>query len=50
MNYLSNEQIRLRAVEPEDLDFMYAVENDPRIGMVSGVTEPYSRFRWRQYI
>lgn len=50
MNYLSNEQIRLRAVEPEDLDFMYAVENDPRHWMVSGVTEPYSRYTLRQYI
>lgn len=50
MSYLINEQICLRAVEPEDLDFMYAVENDPRHWMVSGVTEPYSRYTLRRYI
>lgn len=34
---------RLRAVEPHDVDTMYAWENDTRIWRVSGTTAPYSR-------
>ena len=28
-SYLTNERIYLRAVEPEDMDIMYEMENDP---------------------
>ena len=28
-SYLNNDQIYLRAPEPEDLDVMYEMENDP---------------------
>lgn len=49
-SYLINERIRLRALEPEDIDFLYAVENDPAHWIVSGVTEPYSRYTLRRYI
>lgn len=34
---------RLRAVEPRDVDTMYAWENDTEIWSVSGTTAPYSR-------
>lgn len=34
---------RLRAVEPRDVDTMYAWENDTEIWAVSGTTAPYSR-------
>ena len=48
--YLSDSRIYLRAVEPEDLDIMYAIENDPDLWDVSGISVPYSRFVLRQYI
>ena len=35
--------IRLRAVEPGDVDLMYEWENDCDIWPVSGTTEPFSR-------
>jgi len=48
--YLSNEQIYLRAPEPEDLDIMYKMENDPSSWDVSCFVVPYSRYVLRQYI
>ena len=48
--YLQGEHLILRAVEPEDMDFMYAVGNDPDCWNVSDFTAPYSRFALRQYI
>ena len=48
--YLSDSRIYLRAVEPEDLDIMYAIENDPDMWDVSGISVPYSRYVLRQYI
>lgn len=49
-NYLSNDKIYLRAPEPEDLDLMYNMENDPSSWDVSCFTVPYSRYVLRQYI
>ena len=49
-NYLNNDRIYLRAVEPEDLEFMYFMENDPSLWDVSSFTVPYSRYTLRQYI
>lgn len=34
---------RLRALEPEDLEFMYGWENDMQIWRVSGTVAPFSR-------
>lgn len=48
--YLNNDRIYLRAVEPEDLDFMYNMENDPLLWDISSFTVPYSRYTLRQYI
>jgi diamine N-acetyltransferase len=48
--YLSNDKIYLRAPEPEDLDVMYNMENDPASWDVSCFTVPYSRFVLKQYI
>jgi Acetyltransferases, including N-acetylases of ribosomal proteins len=48
--YLSNEQIYLRAPEPEDIDVMYNMENDPSSWDVSCFTVPYSRYVLKQYI
>lgn len=47
---LINEQIFLRAVEPEDLDVMYQMENDPEMWDISNFIEPYSRHLLREYI
>lgn len=49
-SYLINERIFLRAVEPEDLEVMYCMENDPEMWEVSSFTVPYSRFILKQYI
>lgn len=42
--------IYLRALEPEDLDFIYSIENDEHIWPVSNTSTPYSRFLIRQYL
>ncbi len=49
-NYLNNERIILRPVEPEDLSVMYEMENDPTMWDVSSFTVPYSRYVLKQYI
>ena len=49
-SYLTNERIYLRAVEPEDMDIMYEMENDPSMWDISNFTVPYSRYVLRQYI
>jgi len=50
MPTLTGSQIYLRALEPEDLDFMYAVENDESVWEVSHTQTPYSKFLIRQYL
>lgn len=47
---LKGSKINLRALEPEDLEFVYAVENDESIWEVSNTQTPYSRFLIRQYL
>jgi diamine N-acetyltransferase len=49
-SYLSIERIYLRAVEPEDLEIMYAIENDPEMWDISNFVSPYSRYMLKQYI
>lgn len=48
--YFVGERICLRAMEPEDLEVMYEMENDPQTWDVSNFTVPYSRFVLKQYI
>ncbi len=43
-------QIRLRALEPEDLDVLYAIENDTTIWNVGNTNVPYSRYTLHDYI
>ncbi len=43
-------QVYLRALEPEDLEFVYEVENDERVWEVSATQTPYSRFLIKQYL
>ncbi len=47
---LQGQQIYLRALEPEDLEFIYSVENDENIWEVSNTITPYSKFLIRQYL
>ena len=47
---LTGKTIYLRALEPNDLEFVYAMENDQSIWEVSNTQTPYSRFLVRQYL
>ncbi|MBW1654905.1 MULTISPECIES: GNAT family N-acetyltransferase [Flavobacterium] len=47
---LKGETIYLRALEPEDLEFIYTIENDQNIWEVSNTQTPYSRFLIKQYL
>lgn len=47
---LKGENIFLRALEPEDLEFIYAIENDENIWEVSNTQTPYSKFLISQYL
>ena len=42
--------IILRALEPEDLDFLYSIENDPDLWDVGCTNVPYSRHILSEYI
>ncbi len=47
---LKGKNIYLRALEPEDLDFIYIIENNERIWEMSSTQTPYSRFLIKQYL
>lgn len=47
---LTGEHIYLRALEPEDLEFVFAVENDETIWEVSNTQTPYSKFLIKRYL
>ncbi len=42
--------IRLRPLEPEDLELMYTIENDRSLWWMSGTSAPYSYYLLREYI
>jgi diamine N-acetyltransferase len=43
-------QVMLRAMEPEDLDLLYRIGNDPELWGVSATNVPYSRYTLHDYI
>ncbi|WP_046745399.1 GNAT family N-acetyltransferase [Kordia zhangzhouensis] len=47
---LTGEKLDLRALEPEDLDFIYEIENNESIWEISATQTPYSRFLIMQYL
>ena len=47
---LQGNTIFLRALEPEDLEFIYSIENNEEIWEISNAQTPYSRFLIRQYL
>lgn len=50
VNLLLGERIKLRALEPQDVDLLYKWENDTSIWKVSNTITPFSRFVLEQYI
>ena len=50
MKALTGKKIHLRALEPEDLDFLYTIENNESFWEVSSTQTPFSRFILEQYI
>lgn len=47
---MEGEHIFLRTLEPEDIDFLVAMENDPKHWRVSGTLVPFSRKILTEYI
>jgi diamine N-acetyltransferase len=47
---LETSNIKLRALEPEDLDFLFQTENNTSLWEVSNTTIPFSRYILTQYL
>ena len=47
---LENNNIRLRALEPEDIDILYAWENDTELWQHGASIVPFSRFVIKEYL
>lgn len=47
---LKGKHIYLRALEPEDLDFVHKVENDASFWHLSDTQTPYSKFLIKEYL
>jgi diamine N-acetyltransferase len=47
---LVGKHIQLRALEPEDLDFVHAIENDTNFWSLSNTQTPFSKYIIKQYI
>ena len=46
----SRDDIGLRALEPDDLHWLYGIENDTELWAISGTVQPYSMELLRRYI
>ena len=47
---MKQSSVRLRALEPEDVEMLYELENDPDLWAVGDCTAPYSRHTLQRYI
>ena len=47
---LENKNIKLRALEPEDIDCLYQWENDTTLWHLSHTIKPFSKYELEQYI
>jgi len=47
---LEKNNIKLRALEPEDLDFLFQTENNTSLWEVSNIQVPFSKFILKQYL
>jgi diamine N-acetyltransferase len=45
-----NSELTLRAMEPEDLDLLYRIENDQQLWCLGVTNVPYSRYTLHDYI
>ena len=50
MENLTGKKISLRALEPEDLEFLYAVENNETDWEVSNTQAPFSKYLLKKYL
>ncbi|MDY0779187.1 GNAT family protein [Tenacibaculum sp. IB213877] len=50
MQTLSGKHINLRALEPEDLEFLFKTENDESFWEISHTQKPFSKFLLKQYL
>ncbi len=50
MSYLLNQELQLRAPEPEDLDFLYQWENHSDWWHLGATLSPYSHYALKKYI
>lgn len=50
MRFLENDEIKLRAIEPEDLSFLYAWENHSDWWHLGATLSPYSHYTLKEYI
>lgn len=49
-SYFIGKHVRLRAMEPEDLEVLYVMENDSQTWDVTNFNVPYSRYVLKQYM
>ncbi|MBN2639256.1 MAG: GNAT family N-acetyltransferase [Bacteroidales bacterium] len=47
---LENSDIKLRALEPHDVDFLFDLENNSGLWHITQTLAPYSRFEIEQYV
>ena len=47
---LRGDRCRLRAVEPQDIDYIHRQENNPDVWEVSGTVAPYSRYTVENFV
>ena len=50
MNMITNDHVKLRALEPSDIELMYSWENDTSIWPVSGTIAPFSRHTMERFV
>ncbi|MFB6343965.1 GNAT family N-acetyltransferase [Saccharicrinis sp. FJH2] len=50
MDWLKGNRIKLRALEPTDIDDLYKWENDSELWHVSDTVTPYSKYLLKEYI
>ena len=50
MNTLLGKNIKLRALEKEDLDFLYQIENNESFWQVSHTQTPFSKYMLKLYL
>ena len=48
--FLENDKLRLRAMEPEDLDWLYRLENNTDLWKYGTTNVPYSRYALKRFI